>query len=171
MVAPLLLFPAAAPETFAFDKDAGEDLRPAAGGGAEVDDAGDVAEEVELFVELDELEGGAGAPALFFGEAVVGVSFVFGGFAHSKIYFHRVSGPVVGRYRNGIIEVKTTSGIRFLRPEISGFRGSISSYASMPLHNARDRPAKPTIAIDSAMVTNIQRPFESESGSPYLLSH
>lgn len=39
-------------------------------------------EEVELFVDLDEFEGGSGAPVLFFGETVVGVALVFGGFAH-----------------------------------------------------------------------------------------
>lgn len=39
-------------------------------------------EEVELFVDLDEFEGGSGAPVLFFGETVVGVALVFGRFAH-----------------------------------------------------------------------------------------
>lgn len=34
------------------------------------------------FVELEEFKGASGTPALFFGEAVVCVALVFGGFAH-----------------------------------------------------------------------------------------
>lgn len=36
------------------------------------------------FVELEELECASCAPALLFGEAVVGVALVFGGFAHDQ---------------------------------------------------------------------------------------
>lgn len=82
MVATLFFFPAASTEAFTFYEDAGEDLGPASWCSAEVDDASDITEEIELFVELDELEGGAGTPTLLFGEAVVGVSLVFGGLAH-----------------------------------------------------------------------------------------
>lgn len=50
LISTLLFFPAATAETFAFYEDAGEDLGPTARGGAEVDNAGDVVEEVELLV-------------------------------------------------------------------------------------------------------------------------
>ena len=46
------------------------DLKPAAGGGAEVEHAAGAVEEPELVVELEELEGGARAVALLLGEMV-----------------------------------------------------------------------------------------------------
>lgn len=39
-------------------------------------------EQVELLVDLDQLEGGAGSPVLLLSQAVVGIAFVFGGFSH-----------------------------------------------------------------------------------------
>lgn len=48
-------------------------LAPAPWGGAEVDHARDPLQETELFIDLQQLEGAAGAPPLLLGLAVVDV--------------------------------------------------------------------------------------------------
>ena len=42
-------------------------------------------EQVEFVVELQQLEGAPGSPALLFGQAVVNVPLVFGGAAHPDL--------------------------------------------------------------------------------------
>src|SRR5699024_6481078 len=43
-----------------------------------------VLEEIELFVDLDQFEGGPGTPILFFGQMVVGIALVLGGFSNCE---------------------------------------------------------------------------------------
>jgi hypothetical protein len=53
------------------------DLQPGAGRGAQIDKTFGILEEGVLLVELDQLEGGTGTVALFFGEVVVFVETTF----------------------------------------------------------------------------------------------
>lgn len=108
---PLFLLPSTATEAFTCNQDAGKHLGPAAGRSAEVDDSGDVFKEVEVLVELNELEGGACTPALFFGEAVVGISFVFGGLAHGDCAKMAVRGDSQNSTSKGVI-VCTVRSVR-----------------------------------------------------------
>ena len=42
-------------------------------------------EQVELVVELQQLEGAPRSPALFFGQTIINVTFIFGGATHSDL--------------------------------------------------------------------------------------
>lgn len=93
-------------EIYAYDErfrrhDFGGDLEPGARRGAEVDEAARILEESELFVELDEFEGGAGAVPFFFGQVVVFVQTPFGRFL---VLAHFVGGGVAVC----VLEVKAT---------------------------------------------------------------
>ena len=53
-----------------------QDLAPGPRGGAEIDDPLDIFEDLKLVIDLEELEGTPGPPALLLGESVVHVTFV-----------------------------------------------------------------------------------------------